>query len=49
MLESRFRLLQPAMTHSECLEVVHAHSVAEQVEESILEHATVTVPGSQFC
>lgn len=36
-------------THSESLDVVHAQGIAEQVEESILEHATVTVPETQCC
>lgn len=31
-------------TYSESLQVVHANAVAEQVEKSILEHASVTVP-----
>jgi hypothetical protein len=31
------------MTYSEGLEVVHGQVVAEEVKESILEHAAVTV------
>lgn len=35
----------PRGTYAERLEVVHADGVTEQVEESILEHATVAVAG----
>jgi hypothetical protein len=41
-------LLQ-AQTYSESLNVVHAQLVAEQVEESILEHATVAVAVNRLC
>ena len=31
-------------TYTEVLQVIHANGVAKEVEESILKHATVTVP-----
>lgn len=32
-------------THPEGLDIIHGNLIAEEVEESILEHAAVAVPG----
>lgn len=44
----RHSLGKAMKTHSESLQVVHAEGIAEQVEESILEHASVAVTVHEF-
>jgi hypothetical protein len=37
------------MTYTEVLQVVHADAIAEEVEQSILEHASVAVTAYSQC
>ena len=34
--------------YSEMLKIIHAHSVAEEVQESIVQHASMSVPADKL-